>query len=72
MKIDLIIAGGDVYTPERIISPGMVAISGDKIAFCRKMGRMDNVPCIDASGKIPGKFQGQPLNSKYSFTGAEE
>jgi N-acetylglucosamine-6-phosphate deacetylase len=52
MQIDMMITGGDVYTPERIISPGMVAIAGGRIVACEKMERVDKVPCIDATGKI--------------------
>jgi len=52
VNADMIITGGDVYTPERIISPGMVAIADGRITFCGKAEQIGNVPHIDASGKI--------------------
>lgn len=55
MKIDLIITGGDVYTPERIIPKGFVAISGGKISTCGRMQDIPDapgVPRVDATGKI--------------------
>ena len=49
---DLIIAGGDIYTPERIIRNGMLAITGGRISYCGEMQETGDVPRIEAVGKI--------------------
>lgn len=52
MNADLAIVGGDVVRPERILSPGMVVMSGGRIAHCGGVEPLGGVPVPEAAGKI--------------------